>query len=85
MHCRYGRSKAMKQPNDASLQARLCESSNHWAMAAILWRRLGENKKAETCEHILYNVVCNHNFKLEERKPIILKRADVVFKKSVLP
>lgn len=36
-------------------RAKRCESSNHWAMAAILWHRVGDKEAAESCEEILYN------------------------------
>lgn len=54
-------------------QARYFESSNHWAMAAILWRRVGENEHAEECEAILQRLAENPNIKLPQRKPLIVK------------
>lgn len=66
-------------------QAMLCESSNHWAMAAILWRRIdamptnkywkGAKQNAEACELILYNLAMNPKFSLVERKPVFAKEA----------
>lgn len=54
-------------------QAALCEGSNHWAMAAILWRRLNKNDQAERCEVIVQKFAENESFKLEKRSPIIVK------------
>jgi len=37
-------------------RAKRCESFNHWAMAAILWYRIGNERAAQSCEEILYNL-----------------------------
>lgn len=57
MNCRRG--WKTNNPEDVAkismlaTKAKLCESCNHYAMAAILWRKLGEEKMAEDCEVIL--------------------------------
>jgi hypothetical protein len=51
-----------------TVQARLCESCNHWVMAAIVWRKLGDEKKADACENILDNLAINPNFVLIKKE-----------------
>jgi len=60
-----------------TVQARLCESCNHWAMASMMWRKLGDEKKADACETILYNLAINPNFVLI-RKENEARLADLV-------
>jgi hypothetical protein len=53
-------------------QASYCENSNHWAMAAILWRRLNYIDIADECELILQTMAINPNIKLHTRAPNII-------------
>lgn len=78
MHCRKdwqeAMSKTVSNSNKTKTQAMLCESSNNWAWAAILWRRIGAEKEAVKCETIAQAVAENTNIKLLKTKPIILSR-----------
>lgn len=51
-------------------KAKLCESRNCWAMAAILWRKAYDVKKAKACEEILYNLAINPNFNLKQHESL---------------
>lgn len=53
-------------------QALLCESCNHWAMAAIIWHRIGAEDNAKVCESILQDIAINLHYKFKERKPVII-------------
>lgn len=73
MNCRRSWNKQpAKNIERLTAQAKLAEASNHFAMAAILWRRVNATKDAETCETILAKLASNPQYKLRERNPTLI-------------
>lgn len=80
---RYTNRKILKEENNSykefldkekfTVQARLCEQSNHWAQAAILWERVGNKKNSEHCADVAARYALFQERKFEPGEIVIVK------------